>query len=397
MRTSRRLAEVQASLTLEIDAKAKQYRAAGKDVIGLAAGEPDFGPPVAAETAAVTSVQEHLGRYTAVAGYPLLRREAARAISELNGWDYGQDQIVVSSGAKQSLFNALYVLADPGDEVLILAPYWTSYPEMCRALALKPVIVPCLDDLSVDVKALRGAITERTRAIVVNTPSNPAGRVMSRSELESLAEVLRPHDIWILSDDIYARLVFNGQEFVNLPMVAPDLRDRSLIIYGMSKSYCMTGWRIGFVAGVPEVIRQIATIQSHSTSCANTIAQIAAAAALGEEDSAHLETMIEAFERRSRFVVDFLSEIDGITCPQPEGAFYAFPKVSHFFGTRLGERPIRSALDLAAALLDEALVAVVPGEAFGAPDRMRISYATSMVELERARERMQSFFARLHR
>ncbi len=397
MRMSRRLEQVRPSLTLEVDARAKQYRAEGKDVIGLAAGEPDFGPPPMVNVTAIEAIDNQLGRYTAVAGHPDLRREAAQAISNLNGFNYKSSDIVVSSGAKQSIFNVLYVLADPGDEVLILSPYWTSYPEMCRALALKPVVVPCTDDFGIDPEVLARHVTDRTRAIIINTPSNPSGRVLSRSELEGIGRVIVDKQIWAICDDIYGRLVFEGQEFVNLPMAVPELRDRSLIIYGMSKTFCMTGWRIGFVAGPQAVIKQISTIQSHSTSCANTIAQIAAAKALAETDDSFIASMVVAYEERARFVLGFLGEIEGLVCQKPQAAFYAFPDVSFWFGARLGDRLINTSLDLAAALLDEALIAVVPGEAFGAPKCLRISYSTSMSELERAADRFRDFFARLQR
>ncbi|MFT7616414.1 MAG: aspartate aminotransferase [Planctomycetota bacterium] len=397
MRISQRLKHVNPSLTLEISARAQQYKADGKDVIGLAAGEPDFSPPPIVDSSASEAIAAGLGRYTAVAGLPDLQRSAAKSISDLNQFEYAPNEIVVSSGAKQSIFNALYVVADPGDEILILSPYWTSYPEMCRALALEPIIVPCKSDFSIDATVLASHITDRTRAIIINTPSNPSGRVMSRDELLAIGEVIKGKEIWAICDDIYARLVFPGHEFMNLPMVVPELRDQSLVIYGMSKTYCMTGWRIGFVAGPADIVSKIATVQSHSTSCANTIAQLAASKALEFTDDAFIQNMVDAYEERSRFVLGFLDDIGDITCHAPQAAFYALPNVSAWFGSRYGDRQINTALDLCDVLIDEALVAVVPGEAFGAPETIRISYATSMEELQRAAARLTKFFGSLQR
>ncbi len=398
MRSSRRLDQVQASLTLEFDARAKALKASGRDVIGLAAGEPDFEPPETVLEAAENAMRSGGGRYTAVAGTPALRAAAARAIEDLTGIRYDAEQVVVSAGAKHSIFNAIYALADPGDELIIPAPYWTSYPEMCLALGVKPVIVAGRPDLLPDVEKIRAAVTPRTRAIILNSPGNPTGRVIDRASLEGIAEIIRANpEVTMISDDIYARLLFEGQVFLNLPMVAPDLIDRTILVYGMSKTYCMTGWRIGFAAGPKEIAKKIATVQGHSTSCANAIAQAAACRALEATEEAHLQMMIAAYAERAALFQRSLERIGDLPCPEPQGAFYLFPRVSAWFGARLGDRVISSALDLAQLLLDEALLGVVPGEAFGAPDSIRISYATSTENVRRACERLERFFASLQR
>lgn len=392
---SHRLDQVQASLTMAIDAKAKQYRAEGKDVLGLAAGEPDFTPPESVRRAAKEAIDAEKGRYTAVPGLPELRAAAAGHFEASTGLSVRPEEVIVTSGAKQAIFNALYVLCDPGDEVLIPSPYWTSYPEMARALGLKPVICPGDDDLAVDPRSLAQGITDRTRAIILNSPSNPTGRVVTEKRLQQIADVLRPHPIWVISDDIYGRIVYDGFRFANLPMVDPSFQDRSILVDGMSKTFCMTGWRIGFAAGPQAVIMNMSKVQSHSTSCANTIAQWAAVAALREVGDEEVHRMIEAYEARATFLCGVLDSIPGLTTPRPEAAFYAFPNVSAYFGKTLDGREVDSAMSLAEMLLDEELVAVVPGEAFGAPHHLRLSFALGMEDLRRAAERLQRFFARL--
>ncbi|MCB1236656.1 MAG: aminotransferase class I/II-fold pyridoxal phosphate-dependent enzyme, partial [Verrucomicrobiae bacterium] len=249
MRLSSRLDDVQPSLTLSISAKAARYRSEGRDVIALSAGEPDFPPPAAVEEAAIDAVRTHRGLYTPVQGTDGLRRAIAHRMETAQGLRYGPESIIVTSGAKQALFNAIYAMCDEGDEILIPAPYWTSYPEMARALAVTPVLVPMDADLRLDLDAIARSITPRTRAIILNSPSNPTGAVLSREELEGVADLVRRHDLLVLSDDIYERLIFDGSDFLNLPMVAPDLKDRTVLVNGLSKTYCMTGWRIGYAAG----------------------------------------------------------------------------------------------------------------------------------------------------
>ncbi|MCA9322036.1 MAG: pyridoxal phosphate-dependent aminotransferase [Planctomycetes bacterium] len=393
MKRSRRLNQVQPSLTMAIDGKAKQYRAEGRDIVSLAAGEPDFAPPAAVEQAAIRAVKEQRGRYTAVPGILDLRRAIAAEVQVNTGLEFSADQVVVSSGAKQALFNALYVLCDEGDEVLIPSPYWTSYPEMATALGLVPVICPTGDDFRLDPRILADRISPRTRAIIVNSPANPTGCVLGRDELLALAEVLRPHDIWVISDDIYARLVHSGRTFHNLPMVAPDFVDRTVLVDGMSKTYCMTGWRVGFAAGPRDVIQDMATIQSHSTSCANAIAQWASLEALRAVGPELIAEMVAEYERRAAFLGQALDAIPGLRQRAPDAAFYSFPDVRSYFGQSYRGQVITSTLEMANQLLEQELIAVVPGEAFGARGYLRLSFATSMGELERGAMRLQRFFA----
>ncbi len=391
---SHRLDRVQASLTMAVDAKAKQYRAEGRDVLGLAAGEPDFAPPEAVRRAAKEAIDAEKGRYTAVPGLPDLRRAAARHFEASTGLAVSPEGVIVTSGAKQAIYNALYVLCDPDDEVLIPAPYWTSYPQMAYALDLKPVICASADDLLLDPESLQEAITLRTRAIILNSPSNPTGRVMTEERLREVAEVLRPHPIWVISDDIYGRLVYDGFRFANLPMVDSSFQERSVLVDGMSKTFCMTGWRIGFAAGPKDVINLMSKVQSHSTSCANAIGQWAALSALREVGADDVARMVKAYEERAAFLRGVLDAIPGLETPRPEAAFYAFPDVSNYFGKSLDGRCVDSAMTMAELLLDEELVAVVPGEAFGAPRHLRLSFALGMDDLKRAAQRLQRFFAR---
>jgi aspartate aminotransferase len=285
MNISNRLAAVQASLTMEISAKAKDLQAAGVDVISLSAGEPDFSPPETVHEAACAAIRANDGRYTATAGTAALRRAVAERTKKETGFTYGLDEIIVSSGAKQAIFNAIYAVCDPGTELIIPAPYWTSYPEMAQALEVRPVIWKTSSDdgFRLHAKDLAALITPKTRAVILNSPNNPTGAVISKEELQEIAEVLRAaKNVWIISDDIYDRLVFAGKEAKNILSVAADLRDRTLIVNGLSKTYCMTGWRVGYSLGPRSIIRAMEIIQGHTTSCANAIAQAASVVALCE-------------------------------------------------------------------------------------------------------------------
>jgi aspartate aminotransferase len=397
MKTSSRLAAVQPSLTLEITSKAKQMAAAGLDVVSFAAGEPDFAPPKAVLDAACAAIHAGEGKYTAAAGAPALRRAIAARFAKDHGFHYEIDEVIVSSGAKQAIFNAIYSVADAGDEIIIPTPYWTSYPEMALAHGVQPVFLAtsAADDFALDAGALERLITPRTRALILNSPNNPTGAVIGRGELEAIAAVLREREIWIISDDIYDRLVFPGHSFENILDVAPELRDRTIIVNGLSKTYCMTGWRVGYAAGPRKVIRSMETIQGHSTSCANAIAQIAATVALTEVSSEHIDAMVREYERRARAVHSSLAAIPGLHLPAPCASFYAFPTVSAAFGRRYRDKIVSSSLDLCRILLEDYRVAVVPGEAFGCPEALRISYATSMDEIERGLARIAEMFAAL--
>lgn len=398
MNISNRLAAVQASLTMEISAKAKDLQAAGVDVISLSAGEPDFSPPETVHEAACAAIRANDGRYTATAGTAALRRAVAERTKKETGFAYGLDEIIVSSGAKQAIFNAIYAVCDPGTELIIPAPYWTSYPEMAQALEVRPVIWKTSSDdgFRLHAKDLAALITPKTRAVILNSPNNPTGAVISKEELQEIAEVLRAQkNIWIISDDIYDRLVFAGKEAKNILSVAPDFRDRTLIVNGLSKTYCMTGWRVGYSLGPRSIIRAMEIIQGHTTSCANAIAQAASVVALTKIGPEHIAMMVREYERRADFVFRKLSAIPGIKIARPIASFYAFPDVSAYFGKTIKGKVLASALDVCRVLLDDFHVATVPGEAFGYPQAIRMSYATSMSELERAMVRIADFFGAL--
>ncbi|WP_025323147.1 pyridoxal phosphate-dependent aminotransferase [Deferrisoma camini] len=378
MRLSSRARMLKPSPTLAITAKAKQLRAQGIDVIGFGAGEPDFDTPAHAVRAAVEALEAGETRYTPAGGTAELKQAVCRRIAGDYGMEYGPTEVTVSCGAKHTLYNLFQVLLDPGDEVIVPAPYWVSYPEQVRLAGGSPVVIPTreADGFRMQPEALEAALTPRTRAVVINSPSNPTGALYRAEHLEALADVIRGRDLVVVSDDIYHRLVYGDERFVSILEVAPDLRDRTVIVNGVSKTYAMTGWRIGYAAGPAEVIRAMEALQSQSTSNPTSFAQKGAVAAL-IGDQACVEEMRRAFARRRDLIVEALNRIPGVTCRRPEGAFYVFPNVSGLFGRRWGDRGIGAPADLAAFLLDEARVAVVPGEAFGSSEHLRMSYATS--------------------
>lgn len=398
MRTSQRLQKVRPSLTLEMDAKAKGLIAAGRDVVSLAAGEPDLPPPEPVRAAGERAIREGLGRYTAVAGLPQLREAVTERFRSDWGLSYDAKEIVVSSGAKQSLLNALYVLCDAGDQVLIPTPYWTSYPEMANSLGIEPVFYPITQDGHVDIGALGEAVTPATRAIIINSPANPTGLVLGEKTLKAIAQFAEQHDLWIISDDIYAQLVFDSNHrFFNAPMISPRMRERTVVVYGLSKTYGMTGWRIGFAAAPEEIARQMVTFQGHATSCANAIAQHAGVAALTEVDKGYFASMRDVYRSRATVLTEGFRGIDGVTCQAPVATFYAFPDISALLGRHHKGRPLRTAMEFADALLESELVAVVPGEAFGDPQHIRLSFAASEETLREGVQRIARFVSRLER
>ncbi len=378
MKLSSRARRLKPSATLAITAKAKQMRAEGIDVIGFGAGEPDFGTPEHVVDAAVGALRDGDTRYTPVGGTPELRAAIAGALRRDYGLEYGPGEITVSCGAKHTLYNLFMALLDEGDEVIVPAPYWVSYPEQVRLAGGAPVIVPTREEDGFRLAAgdLEAALSPRTRALVLNSPSNPTGSLYRREHLAALAEVLRGTDVVVVSDDIYHRLVYGDGSFASILHVDPALRDRVVIVNGVSKTYAMTGWRIGYAAGPADLIRAMETLQSQSTSNPTSFAQRGALAALSGPQEC-VEAMRDAFAERRDLIVEGLNAVPGITCALPDGAFYAFPNVSNLYGKRAGDREIRGSLDLAAYLLEEARVAVVPGEPFGSDAHLRLSYATA--------------------
>ena len=384
MAVSRRAQRIDESSTLRISAQAIALRAAGVDVLDFSAGEPDFPTPAPVKAAGQSAIAGDKTRYTANAGLAELRRAIAADLSRTRGLVYAPEQILVSCGAKASLYLAFQALIEPGDEVLLPTPYWVSYPDQIRLAEGSVVFVPCTDaeGFKLSPAALEAAITPRTRALVLNYPSNPSGACYTREELEPLAALCVRHDLWIVADEIYSRLLYDGRTFTSIAALDPEVARRTILVDGMSKTYSMTGWRLGYAAGPPEVVSAMARVQSHVTSNASTIAQWAALEGLGACDEEILRRVGE-FERRRDEIARSLAALPGVRCLVPEGAFYVFPNVSARFGQRAAGRTIDGAESLAAWLLERARVAVVPGEPFGAPEHLRLSYAVS---LERIRE-----------
>jgi aspartate aminotransferase len=387
---SKRAREVKPSPTLAIDAKAKALKAAGVDVVNFGVGEPDFDTPENVKEAAIRALREGFTKYTPAGGTDALKDAIASKLKKDNGLDYSRDEIVVSCGAKHSLYNAAQALFGPGDEVIVPAPYWVSYPDQILLNDAAPVIVRTreADGFVLSPDALEAAITPRTKALILNSPSNPTGFAYGRAALERVAEIACRRNLIVVSDEIYEKLVYDGAEHTSIASLGREIRDRTLVVNGLSKSHAMTGWRIGYAAGPKPIIKAMADIQSQSTSNPNSIAQKAAVEALlGPQDS--VSVMRAEFDVRRRFLVGALNEIPGLRCRTPNGAFYAFPNCSAVFGKKAGDKTIASSSDLAIHLLEEAKVALVPGSAFGDDAYLRLSYATSMANIKKGVERIR--------
>ncbi len=391
IKLAHRTQKIKPSPTLAITAKANALKAAGEDVIGLGAGEPDFDTPQIAKQAAIDAINAGMTKYTAVAGTIELRQAICDKFQRENQLSYKPDQILVSVGAKHSIYNVCQALLDCGDEVIIPAPYWVSYPDMVQLADGTPVIIhtEIEQQFKITPKELKGALTNATRLLILNSPSNPTGSVYSRSELRALAEVLLDYPkVVILSDDIYEHIFWADQPFCNIVNVCSELIDRSVVINGVSKAYAMTGWRIGYAAGPKELIDAMKTIQSQSTSNPSSISQAAATAALNCS-SGELGIMVKAFKERHDYVVAMLNSIRGIHCIQSTGSFYAFPSVQGLIDAVDG---VNDDVALADYLISELGVALVPGSVFGAPGYMRLSFATDLSTLKDALARIAKRF-----
>lgn len=376
------------SSTLAITAKAKELKAAGHDVIGLGAGEPDFNTPQHIIDAATRSMNEGHTKYTPSAGLPALKEEIIKKFKRDQGLDYELSEIVVGSGAKHVLYTLFQVLLDEGDEVIIPIPYWVSYPEQVKLAGGVPVFVegPESNQFKITPEQLRNAITERTKAVIINSPSNPTGMIYTKDELSALGQVCLEKDVLIVSDEIYEKLVYGENEHVSIAQLSSKLKEQTIIINGVSKSHSMTGWRIGYAAGNKEIIKAMTNLASHSTSNPTTTAQYGAIAAYaGPQDE--VEVMRKAFESRLDAIYEKLIQVPGFTCIKPQGAFYLFPNAQ-----KAAEMTGFNTVDeFAAALLEEAKVAVIPGSGFGATQNIRLSYATSLDLLENAVARIKEF------
>jgi aspartate/methionine/tyrosine aminotransferase len=382
------------SATLAVDAKAKALQAAGEHVIGFGAGEPDFPTPAHIVEAAVIACREPANhRYTPTGGIPALREAIAAKTRRDSGYEVAANQVLVTNGGKQAVANAFAVLCDPGDEVLVLAPYWTTYPESIALAGGTPVIVSSDETTGFrsSVEDLERAWTPRTKALLFVSPSNPTGAVYPRHEVEAIGQWAVSKGIWVLTDEIYEHLVYGGAEHHSMPVVVPDLADRCLVANGVAKTYAMTGWRVGWLIGPIDAITAATNIQSHETSNVANVSQRAALAAVSGNLDA-VATMREAFDRRRLTMVSMLNDIQGVECVVPEGAFYAYPSVKGLFGRSLrGQRPASSA-ELAEIRINEAKVAVVPGEAFGAPGYFRMSYALGDEDLVEGVSRLAALY-----
>ena len=394
-----RLSLVKPSPTLAVTAKAAELKAAGKDVIGLGAGEPDFDTPDHIKKAANEAIARGETKYTAVAGTPALKKAVCDKFKKENGLDYAPNQIVVGTGAKQVLFNALLATLNKGDEVIIPAPYWVSYPDMVLFAEGTPVIVPCAEQkgFKLTPDALEKAITPKTKWLILNSPSNPTGAAYTKEELRALADVLLKHpNVWVMADDIYEHLSYDGFIFHTIAQVEPKLLPRTLTVNGVSKAYAMTGWRIGYAGGPKELIAAISDIQSHSTSNPSSISQAAALGALAG-DQTFLQQWKQSFASRRNLVADALNQIPGLSCLKPEGAFYVFPNMKALIGKKTpAGKTIENSADFCTYLLEDGLVAAVAGSAFGLEGYFRISYATSESVLQKAMERIKDVVAKLN-
>ncbi|MFE7563750.1 pyridoxal phosphate-dependent aminotransferase [Kitasatospora sp. NPDC057500] len=390
-RVSARIGAIAESATLAVDAKAKALKAAGRPVIGFGAGEPDFPTPDYIVEAAVEACRDPRNhRYTPAGGLPELKEAIAAKTLRDSGYAVDASQVLVTNGGKQAIYEAFAAILDPGDEVIVPAPYWTTYPESIQLAGGVPVEVVTDETTGykVSVEQLEAARTENTKVVLFVSPSNPTGAVYTRAEAEAIGRWAVEHGLWVLTDEIYEHLVYGDAEFTSLPALLPELADKTIVVNGVAKTYAMTGWRVGWVIGPKDVVKAATNLQSHATSNVSNVAQRAALAAVAGDLSA-VHEMRTAFDRRRRTIVKMLNEIDGVVCPEPEGAFYVYPSVKALLGKEIrGQRPQTSA-ELASLILDEVEVAVVPGEAFGTPGYLRLSYALGDTDLAEGVGRIQ--------
>jgi aspartate/methionine/tyrosine aminotransferase len=390
-RISARIAAISESATLAVDAKAKALKAQGRPVIGFGAGEPDFATPALIVEAAIAAARNPvMHRYSPTNGLPALREAIAAKTLRDSNLKIDPAQVLVTNGGKQALYNTFATLLDPGDEVIVIAPYWTTYPESIALASGKTVVVDT-DETSgyrATVAQLQAALTPRTKILLMVSPSNPTGAVYSPAQLKEIGDWAVKNELWVVTDEIYEHLVYGDAEFASMPVLNPELADKCVIINGVAKTYAMTGWRVGWMIGPVDVIKAATNLQSHATSNVNNIAQAAALAAVAGDLSAVAE-MKTAFDRRRKLIVGELNKVNGFDCPMPEGAFYAYPSVKGVIGRTINGKLISSSADLAAVILDEVEVAVVPGEAFGTPGYLRLSYALGDADISEGVMRIQ--------
>jgi len=385
---------VQASSTMAIDSLSKQMKADGIDVIGFGAGEPDFNTPDHIKAAASKAIENNVTRYTPASGTPALKKAICDRMLADCGVSYKPSQVVVSSGAKHCIYIALRALVNPGDEIILPAPYWVSYLELIRMVGAEPVVVTTEESAQFKLTPaqLRASITPKTKAIILNNPSNPTGMMYSREELQALADVCVEHDLYIISDEIYYCLVYDGLEFTSMAALGEEVKSRTILINGVSKAYAMTGWRIGYILCDEAIAKVMSNFLSHSTGSPCAVSQAASEAALSGPQEM-VETMRKAFERRRNYIVDRMNTIKGVSCISPEGAFYVMMNIEKLLGTTIHGETINSSDDFCTAFLKHGLVATVPCSGFGAPNFVRWSYATSIDNIKKGLDRLEAFLA----
>ena len=395
MKIARRIAALEQSVTLAVTAKARQMKASGIDVVGFGAGEPDFDTPEHIKLAAAKAVDKGETKYGPAAGTLELREAIVEKTERENGLRYKTAEVIACSGAKHALYNAILTLVEPGDRVLLPSPYWVSYPEQIKCAGGVAVPLPCDQehDFKLTPDALERALKDGASGIILNSPSNPTGTVYDPHELKALGEVLANTDLFVISDEIYEKLVYDGAEHASIAALVPALRDRTVVMNGVSKAYAMTGWRVGWATGPAEVIDLMVRLQSHSTSGPATMAQAAAVAAL-RGDQSSVSEMAAQFDRRRKYMVDRLRDMPGIKCELPLGAFYVFARIDALYGKSFGEARVSGSLFFCNAALEQARVALVPGVAFGDDRFIRLSYATGMEAIEKGMDRLKEFVSR---
>lgn len=380
------------SITMAISAKAKAMRSEGLDVLGFSAGEPDFDTPQVVKDSGIKAIQDGETKYTPASGLIELKKAIVKKLKRDQNLDYAPDEIIVSCGAKHSLYNVMAAMINPGDEVIIPTPYWVSYPDQVLIAGGKPVFVEGKENnqFKITPEQLEQSITPKTKLFILNSPSNPTGSLYTEAELRALGQVLTAHRLHVISDEIYEKLVYEGHQHISIASLSPELKDLTLVVNGASKAYSMTGWRIGYTAGNKEIISAMGRLQSHTTSNPTTPSQWAAITAIESDDSL-IEHMVAAFSERRSYMVKRLNAIPGITCNEPFGAFYAFPNISGLFGKTSPSGTLTGSLDFCERLLEDAQVACVPGAAFGAEGFVRLSYATSMDVIEKGLDRLEKW------
>lgn len=388
---SKKALMISPSITLDITAKAKEMKAKGIDVIGFGAGEPDFNTPENIQIAGIRAIQSGNTKYTATSGIPELKKAICEKLKRDNNLDYNPSNIIVSNGAKHSIFNALFAILNPGDEVIIPVPYWVSYPEfikLCDGIP-KYIVTKEENNFKIQVKDLENAITSKTKALIINSPSNPTGAVYNNDELKAIAEWAVKNNIFVISDEIYEKLVYDGHEHMSIASFSEEIKRLAIVVNGMSKAYAMTGWRIGYTACDEDIVKVMTNIQSHTTSNPCSISQYASVEGLIGEQFI-IEEMKSHFIERRNYMVDKINSIDELSCNKPMGAFYVMANISKLKGLNIRGIEIKTSLDFANLLLEEGKVAVVPGSAFGADDFIRISYATSMKNIKEGLSRIEA-------